>query len=52
MSILEIINIIILGLIICFSFYRYKKGELLPLWIGFVMLIMVVVDAIVIIYNV
>jgi len=52
MSILEIINTIILGLIICFSFYRYKKGELLPVWVGIVIVIMIVVDALLIVYNV
>ena len=52
MSILEIINTIIIGLIICFSFYQYMKGELLPVWVGVVILIMIVVDALLIVYNV
>lgn len=52
MSILEIINTIIIGLIICFSFYQYRKGELLPVWVGVVILIMIVVDALLIVYNV
>jgi hypothetical protein len=52
MSILEIINSIVIGLIICFSFYRYKEGKLLPIWIGFVIIGLLIVDTLLIVYNI